>query len=41
MKKVNKALAGVGAVAAVGLLVLLVARPSSISTGPDQVALHY
>lgn len=41
MKKVNKALAGLGAVAAVGLLVLLVARPSSISTGPDQVALHY
>lgn len=41
MKKVNKALAAAGVVVALGLLVLIVARPSSISTGPDQVALHY
>lgn len=41
MKNVNKALAVAGGVVALGLLLLLVARPSSISTGPDQVALHY
>lgn len=41
MKTVNKALAAAGVVVGLGLLVLIVARPSSISTGPDQVALHY
>jgi regulator of protease activity HflC (stomatin/prohibitin superfamily) len=41
LKNVNKALAVAGGVVALGLLLLLVARPSSISTGPDQVALHY
>jgi hypothetical protein len=41
LKNVNKALALAGGVVALGLLLLLVARPSSISTGPDQVALHY
>lgn len=41
MKNVSKALPVAGGAFALCLLVLLVARPSSISTGPDQVALHY
>ncbi|HSE09263.1 MAG TPA: hypothetical protein VLB29_11415 [Nocardioidaceae bacterium] len=41
MKNVSKALPVAGGVFALCLLALLVARPSSISTGPDQVALHY
>ncbi|HSE71947.1 MAG TPA: SPFH domain-containing protein [Nocardioidaceae bacterium] len=41
MKSTRKALFALGATVALFLLILLVARPSSISTGPDQVALHY
>lgn len=41
MKNLNKVLAVAGGAVALCLLLLIVARPSSISTGPDQVALHY
>jgi hypothetical protein len=41
LKNVNKLLAAAGGVVALALLLLLVARPSAVSTGPDQVALHY
>lgn len=41
MKNLHKPLAVAGGLVALALLVLMVVRPTAISTGPDQVALHY
>jgi hypothetical protein len=41
MKSTRKALFVLGGILAMALLALAFARPSTISTGPDQVALHY
>ena len=39
--RAGKVVLGVGVVAAVLLGVLVFVRPTTVSTGPDQVALHY
>jgi hypothetical protein len=41
MKVPSKLLGALGGLAVLAVLTLMVARPSTISTGPDQVALHY
>ena len=39
--RLGKVVAAVGVVAAMALAVLIFVRPTTVSTGPDQVALHY
>jgi hypothetical protein len=41
VKKASRAVLGLGLVVGLALAVLLVVRPTTVSTGPDQVALHY